>query len=171
MAQEPVLPGSFLRARAIGLMPMIDQVNDPFISLICLQLSRFNKSNVFILQIILSLKADANLCIYAVGRKGWQNHSSMCRWPWIPPLYRHQGDSPTPSGWNSPILRGLYPPKCFNIRFQTRFMKTFLSVFLYSYTTHSAFPLTSLQLKRQEERKQESRCGRLPASRSCRWCH
>ncbi|GAB2224411.1 hypothetical protein Droror1_Dr00005170 [Drosera rotundifolia] len=24
---EPVLPGSFLRARAIGLMPMIDQVN------------------------------------------------------------------------------------------------------------------------------------------------
>ena len=23
--QEPVLPGSFLRARAIGLMPMIDQ--------------------------------------------------------------------------------------------------------------------------------------------------
>lgn len=24
--KEPVLPGSFLRARAIGLMPMIDQV-------------------------------------------------------------------------------------------------------------------------------------------------
>lgn len=24
--QEPVLPGTFLRARAIGLMPMIDQV-------------------------------------------------------------------------------------------------------------------------------------------------
>jgi len=24
--QEPVLPGCFLRARAIGLMPMIDQV-------------------------------------------------------------------------------------------------------------------------------------------------
>ena len=58
------------------------------------------------------MKADANHCIYAVGRKGWQNHSSMCWWPWIPPLYRHQGDSPTPSGWNSPILRRLYPPKC-----------------------------------------------------------
>lgn len=25
-AQEPVVPGCFLRARAIGLMPMIDQV-------------------------------------------------------------------------------------------------------------------------------------------------
>ncbi|MBA0743319.1 hypothetical protein Gogos_006013, partial [Gossypium gossypioides] len=25
LMQEPVLPGSFLRARAIGLMPMIDQ--------------------------------------------------------------------------------------------------------------------------------------------------
>lgn len=31
VAQEPVLPGSFLRARAIGLMPMIDQVNDFFL--------------------------------------------------------------------------------------------------------------------------------------------
>lgn len=27
-SQEPVLPGTFLRARAIGLMPMIDQVNN-----------------------------------------------------------------------------------------------------------------------------------------------
>ena len=26
LMQEPVLPGCFLRARAIGLMPMIDQV-------------------------------------------------------------------------------------------------------------------------------------------------
>jgi hypothetical protein len=26
LLQEPVIPGSFLRARAIGLMPMIDQV-------------------------------------------------------------------------------------------------------------------------------------------------
>lgn len=26
LVQEPVLPGCFLRARAIGLMPMIDQV-------------------------------------------------------------------------------------------------------------------------------------------------
>jgi inorganic pyrophosphatase len=25
--QEPVLPGCFLRAKAIGLMPMIDQVH------------------------------------------------------------------------------------------------------------------------------------------------
>lgn len=29
--QEPVLPGCFLRARAIGLMPMIDQVKTPSI--------------------------------------------------------------------------------------------------------------------------------------------
>jgi inorganic pyrophosphatase len=28
LMQEPVLPGAFLRARAIGLMPMIDQVCD-----------------------------------------------------------------------------------------------------------------------------------------------
>jgi len=27
MLQEPILPGCFLRAKAIGLMPMIDQVN------------------------------------------------------------------------------------------------------------------------------------------------
>ena len=27
LVQEPVLPGTFLRARAIGLMPMIDQVS------------------------------------------------------------------------------------------------------------------------------------------------
>jgi hypothetical protein len=26
LLQEPVIPGSFLRARAIGLMPMIDHV-------------------------------------------------------------------------------------------------------------------------------------------------
>ncbi|CAI0469837.1 unnamed protein product [Linum tenue] len=33
LMQEPVLPGCFLRARAIGLMPMIDQVMHPlFIS-------------------------------------------------------------------------------------------------------------------------------------------
>jgi inorganic pyrophosphatase len=32
--QEPVLPGCFLRARAIGLMPMIDQVLcQPFVAL------------------------------------------------------------------------------------------------------------------------------------------
>ena len=36
ITQEPVLPGCFLRAKAIGVMPMIDQVlisaerNDPF---------------------------------------------------------------------------------------------------------------------------------------------
>lgn len=27
LKQEPVIPGCFLRARAIGLMPMIDQVS------------------------------------------------------------------------------------------------------------------------------------------------
>ena len=30
LQQEPVLPGCFLRAKAIGLMPMIDQVSETF---------------------------------------------------------------------------------------------------------------------------------------------
>ena len=46
-----------------------------------------------------------------VGWKGWQNNSSMCWWPWVPPLHGHQGSSSTPPCWDSPLLRGLYPWK------------------------------------------------------------
>jgi len=43
LKQEPVLPGCFLRARAIGLMPMIDQVKSfsihgSHVNVLCLNL-------------------------------------------------------------------------------------------------------------------------------------
>ncbi|CAN1331431.1 Soluble inorganic pyrophosphatase 3 [Linum perenne] len=41
LMQVPVLPGCFLRARAIGLMPMIDLVNQPCLTSTQSDLLRF----------------------------------------------------------------------------------------------------------------------------------
>ena len=93
-AQEPVLPGTYLRARAIGLMPMIDQVRVR----VCLALS-------------FSIGSANSSCLknHPTGREGRQNHCSMCGRPWVPALSGHQRAPPSPSSWNTALLRGLYP--------------------------------------------------------------
>ena len=90
--QEPVLPGCFLRAKAIGLMPMIDQVH-------------FRTRIIFW---ILVIKLSSNLFMNT-GRKRWQDNCCLCWWSWVPPLQWYQGASTTSFGWDPSLLWRLYP--------------------------------------------------------------
>lgn len=97
--QEPVVPGCFLRARAIGLMPMIDQV--PL--LICYNNTNF-KSPIYHIIIMWNY-----VCLIHLGRERWQNYCSWCRRSRISSLQWYSPVTPSPSSWNPPFLWRLYP--------------------------------------------------------------
>ena len=88
--QEPVLPGCFLRAKAIGLMPMIDQVCE------------------IILDYVLVARQE-KLTLSCLGGERRQDNRCLCWWSWVPSLQWHQGASTTSFGWNTSFLWRLYP--------------------------------------------------------------
>lgn len=94
--QEPVLPGCFLRARAIGLMPMIDQVITILSPHWILQLKHGS--------VLLNAHTFG---IDNAGWEGWQDHCCLCWRSRVPPFQGHQR-TPTPQiGWNPSVFWGL----------------------------------------------------------------
>lgn len=93
------------------------------------------------------------------GWRGWQNHSSMCRWPRISALHWHQRTSSSSSCWDSSFLWGLYPFLKINT-----FHFFFSSYFVFG---HCLYTFPWLESCRQKEREQISQSQRLPSCWGC----